>query len=318
MDWRVGLLRELGAPVTRSNLRFLSSWQRWEGGHTQNDARYNWLNTTLGDAYPSINSVGVRAYPTFQVGIQNIASTIQNGRYENILTGLQAGNPYKFPVQGDLSTWVSGSPTGNLSYASKVLGTKVDVQQPSVTQDLSIPGIPSISTPAKFTLSDGIPKALAEIYNRNNRILGLKTSFPKGLIQRRIKTKVAVPAAAEVSVPEYSDSTGNIIPAAFKVTHQTSGLEEYGATDWFRPAGSVVGAPVDGRIVRVSGGPGTRGKGIYGWSVYIEGDDGSKYFLTHFADLFRRGGRIRRGQPLGTVADYGQADHIHVGRKGYR
>jgi hypothetical protein len=110
---------------------------------------------------------------------------------------------------------------------------------------------------------------------------------------------------------------GQIIPATFSRTHETSGLPGYPATDWFKPAGTLVGAPVSGKITRISGGAGSRGSGIYGWNVYITGDDGSQYFLTHFGSLagLKEGMRIKRGTPMGRVAKYGNASHIHVGRK---
>ena len=65
-DWRVDVLQGLGAPTTAANLAFLSSWQRWEGGATNNDASFNYLNTTLNalGAVRSINSVGVKAFDT--------------------------------------------------------------------------------------------------------------------------------------------------------------------------------------------------------------------------------------------------------------
>lgn len=123
MDWRQALLRELGDPITKANLQFLQSWQRWEGGATNNNATYNWLNTTHGPGR-SINSVGVKAFPNFGTGIQSLAETLQNGRYGDILKGLAGGNPYAASPTAGLSTWVSGSPTGNLPYAAKVLGTE--------------------------------------------------------------------------------------------------------------------------------------------------------------------------------------------------
>lgn len=123
MDWESDLLRALNAPDTPENRAFLSAWQRHEGGHTNNDARFNWLNSTQGTRYPSINRVGVRAYPSYATGIQMTAKTITNGRYPSLLAGLRAGDPYSTPgIERDLSTWVSGSPSGGLDYAGAVLG----------------------------------------------------------------------------------------------------------------------------------------------------------------------------------------------------
>ena len=128
-DWRVALLRRIGAKPTRQNLRFLSTWQRWEGGHTNNDASFNWLNTTKNapGAVRSINSVGVKAFKDFDSGINALASTLENGRYGDIVQGFRAGNPYKVKPVGGLSTWVSGSPDGNLEYAQKILGGRGSV-----------------------------------------------------------------------------------------------------------------------------------------------------------------------------------------------
>lgn len=124
-DWRIDVLRSIGAPVTKANLAFLAAWQRQEGGHTHNRARFNWLNTTSGDQYPKINSVGVRAFPNYQVGIQRTVDTIRNGRYRNLEAALRLGNPTDpslLPaISGDLQTWVSGRRSGNPEYAKKVL-----------------------------------------------------------------------------------------------------------------------------------------------------------------------------------------------------
>lgn len=149
-DWRVAVLRKLGAPPTKQNLKFLAAWQRWEGGATNNNATYNWLNSTLGGAFPSINGVGVKAYPNFDVGTSYIAQTINNGRYRNIVSGLREGNPYAHPIAGDLSTWVSGSPTGNLDYARKVLGTNVKVTTREVAGSKAKPTpLPGTRQPTK-------------------------------------------------------------------------------------------------------------------------------------------------------------------------
>lgn len=120
-DWRKALLGTMNLPETPQNLQFLASWQRWEGGHTNNDATWNWLNTTHGTG-PSINSVGVKAFPSFSAGIQNTAETLMNGRYQDILDGLASGNPYQSNVGAGLQVWVSGRPDGNPGYAAKVLG----------------------------------------------------------------------------------------------------------------------------------------------------------------------------------------------------
>lgn len=111
--------------------------------------------------------------------------------------------------------------------------------------------------------------------------------------------------------------TANRIPTSFTTTHNTDGLPGWGALDWFKDAGTIVGAPASGTIERVGGSAGSRGTGIYGRNVYLKTDSGQRLFLTHFSDLFVRGSqRVEAGEPLGRVAPYGNASHIHVAVQG--
>lgn len=117
---------------------------------------------------------------------------------------------------------------------------------------------------------------------------------------------------------------GSPIPGTRRLTldHPTAGLAGFPARDYFAPAGSPCVAPVDGKVSRLSGhdpagGPVDGLHGPFGWSLYVAGDDGHTYFLTH---LGRRdisvGERVRQGEQIGTVGDYarwGGSDHIHQG-----
>ena len=129
-DWRVSLLRAIGAPVNTANLRFLSNWQRWEGGHTNNPARYNWLNISVGAVNwrgPRYNvGPGIAIFPDYNTGVSQLATYLRGGQYRSVVRGLQSGNPYNATIRvgvlGDLSNWVSGSRTRRLDYGAKVLG----------------------------------------------------------------------------------------------------------------------------------------------------------------------------------------------------
>ncbi len=162
VDWRVSTLKKLGAPVTKSNLRFLGSWQRWEGGHTNNSARFNWLNTTSGKQYPSINSVGVKRFPNYQTGINILVSTLRSG-YPTLTKLLQSGNggqAVSLPAgQADLNRWLTGNRTpGMTPYISKIAGTmgKVPVSK------AQMPAKGSVSPPNALTpLSGGLTPPVA-------------------------------------------------------------------------------------------------------------------------------------------------------------
>jgi murein DD-endopeptidase MepM/ murein hydrolase activator NlpD len=111
------------------------------------------------------------------------------------------------------------------------------------------------------------------------------------------------------------------LPKTFTPTHQTSGLPGYPAIDVFAKPGTLVLAPANGKVTRLSGhdpanGPVGGVHGPYGWSMYVDSSDG-KRFMTHFGRMdVGVGDDIRAGQVIGTVGDYdrwGGWAHIHLG-----
>jgi murein DD-endopeptidase MepM/ murein hydrolase activator NlpD len=110
-------------------------------------------------------------------------------------------------------------------------------------------------------------------------------------------------------------TSGGITYSGQPLTHPTSGLAGYPAVDLFADPGTPFLAPENGRVVRHSGRGGTTG-GFYGWSVYFQGDSGRKYYVQHL-NRKRATGRVRKGQPLGTISPWEGGDpHAHVGIKG--
>ncbi|CAN5463624.1 hypothetical protein BH10CYA1_BH10CYA1_46730 [soil metagenome] len=84
----VKLLEKLNLPVTEENLKFLNAWQHAEGGSADNP-----FNTTQSaPGAENFNSVGVKRYPSIDVGLDATAQTLTNGQYNNILASLQQGN----------------------------------------------------------------------------------------------------------------------------------------------------------------------------------------------------------------------------------
>jgi hypothetical protein len=105
-------------------------------------------------------------------------------------------------------------------------------------------------------------------------------------------------------------------------THETSGLPGFPAFDYMANAGTPVVAPVTGKIVKLSGsdprnGPSQGPHGPFGYSVYVRGNDGHTYYLTHLGSRnVRVGQTVRQGAEIGTVgnyAKYGGANHVHMG-----
>jgi murein DD-endopeptidase MepM/ murein hydrolase activator NlpD len=104
--------------------------------------------------------------------------------------------------------------------------------------------------------------------------------------------------------------------------HPTEGLAGFPAHDYFAKAGSAAVAPVSGKVIKLSGhdpseGPTEGPHGPFGWSVYVQGEDGRIYYMTHLGSRnVQVGQTVKAGQPLGTVGDYaryGTPSHIHMG-----
>lgn len=96
------------------------------------------------------------------------------------------------------------------------------------------------------------------------------------------------------------------------LTHQTSGLPLYPALDTAFTAGAKVIAPEAGVVTRLSGGPSA------GYSVYVTGESGLRYYFTHMnperADL----GPIAKGEKIGVVGSPSRfpgarVAHVHLG-----
>ena len=93
ITWAQTLLSAIGAPVSSENLRAITTWERAEGGHWQNAARFNPLNTTQRmPGSVSMNSVGVQAYTSWSQGLQATVTTLRNGHYGGILAALANGS----------------------------------------------------------------------------------------------------------------------------------------------------------------------------------------------------------------------------------
>lgn len=92
-SWASAFLGVLGEPQTSCNLGAIEAWEGAEGGAWNNDAAANPLNTTQPEPGDwSINSVGVKAYPSWSEGLRANATAITNGLYGGILSALRAGN----------------------------------------------------------------------------------------------------------------------------------------------------------------------------------------------------------------------------------
>ncbi len=113
-NWAALLLSELGAPKCRDNLTVLVAWQVAEG----TAAAYNPLATThYMPGSTAFNSVGVRNFPSVEVGLQATVETLRlpvpSYGYEAILDNLEQCAPAKTTATAiNASSWCRGGASG--------------------------------------------------------------------------------------------------------------------------------------------------------------------------------------------------------------
>jgi hypothetical protein len=88
-DFAQAVLRRLGLPVSSSNVAALVAFQAHEGGHMNNDAAYNPMNTTLNlPGSHAVTKIGVRAYVDWDQGIEATAKTLAQKNMSAITAAL--------------------------------------------------------------------------------------------------------------------------------------------------------------------------------------------------------------------------------------
>lgn len=310
-DWRKDLLTAIHAPITPKNLKLLAAWQRWEGGHTNNRAKYNWLNTTIDapGAVESINSVGVKRFKSYQAGINALASTLLNGRYNNIVKGFRFGDPYRYNISPGLQVWVSGRPDGNPEYARKVMG---GAGAPKATQprprsgggggakgNLALaPAPPALSPLMKIAFADD-PEFLQLL----------------GSISAPAKPQPPQAPGVPAQPAKYTSSGAPLVlPTQWKGTHVTDGLG-WGtptASDIMGKPGTPLGAPEDGVIVYYHP-KGAQGGG----SILFRSNSGKEYWIGHIDGGLKAGTRVRRGQAIANISADHPRPHVHIDKRNY-
>jgi murein DD-endopeptidase MepM/ murein hydrolase activator NlpD len=137
-------------------------------------------------------------------------------------------------------------------------------------------------------------------------------------LYERASKELAVPIGLQNPPPEGA----LLLPSDFVPTHHTAGLEGFPAVDMFAIPDTVVLAPEDGTIIRLSGrdpSEGGRPGGAYGFSIHLDSPSG-RYFMTHFATRnVTEGQQVKAGEPIGTVCDSAvsgkpNTSHIHHGK----
>jgi hypothetical protein len=168
------------------------------------------------------------------------------------------------------------------------------------------------STQAEITLKKPLPALPEPAQDDLNQQAGLGGKHSDGDGQT---FKVGTALVKPIPKPYFTHQGGQ---------HVTQGLAGYMAIDFFARPGSPVIAPESGRIVRFSGhdpseGPPLGVGGPLGWSIYLLGDSGTEYYMTHLGTrAVRVGQKVAEAQTIATVADYDKYggkgfSHCHCG-----
>lgn len=110
--WALAVLAALGATSNGDNALALDLWAQSEGAPGW---RHNWLNTTLsGYGGVSVNSVGVKAYPTFAAGVKATAATLSQSNMSGIRYALVSGLDIQVIYSAiNASPWCGGCQGGH-------------------------------------------------------------------------------------------------------------------------------------------------------------------------------------------------------------
>ena len=106
-DFYSDILKGIGAPVTKENMKFMYAWRQAEGGR----ASYNPFNTTkkfFGATLYGKNVAGVKNYSTPEDGVEATVKTLKNGHYNCIVDGLKndiGAKRISTKCHSDLVTW---------------------------------------------------------------------------------------------------------------------------------------------------------------------------------------------------------------------
>jgi hypothetical protein len=296
--WERDVLKAIGAPVTAGNLRLLRSWQRWEGGHTKNSATWNWLNTTRGKQFPTMNEVGVRRYPDYRTGVAYTADTIIGG-YPGLVAAFRSGKPYtpKFRdgVIGDFSKWVSGDRSARPDYGQRILGLNTAVPKVSPTSLGKAPSYPKNRNEMSMA---SLAMALDDGDDFWDMVLANPIEMPE------MAAPISKPHPME---PVQTNGKGFQVPTEWDGTHVTDGLG-WGtntARDFILPAGTPLKVPESGKVIKWGSAQG-------GQSLWFQGDSGRRYWFGHVDNRVPVGRRLKKGQRYANVSADHDTPHLHA------
>lgn len=118
LDFAKALLNKLGIPQSQNRLVGLVAFAAEEGGHWANSARYNPFNTTLSmPGAQSMNGAGVKAYTSWEQGIDATARTMTQSNMRPMIDALKAdASGQQFLASITQTPWCPQSSPGCSAY----------------------------------------------------------------------------------------------------------------------------------------------------------------------------------------------------------
>ena len=116
--WAQQLLREMSIAPKNDMTKAIANWEAHEGGHWNNTARYNPLNTTqrMLSSDTNMNSSGVKVYSSWDEGLRATVKTLMSKGhgYEKIIHEMDSGTPDDFYQAVVDSKWGTQSLMGHV------------------------------------------------------------------------------------------------------------------------------------------------------------------------------------------------------------
>jgi murein DD-endopeptidase MepM/ murein hydrolase activator NlpD len=315
----------------------MDAWGRAEGGggySSSGEGKFNWLNTTRdAPGAVSFNSVGVKNFPNFEIGVRTTIGALTNGYYDNIVAGLRSGRANA----AQLATMVAGSKWGTGSGVLRTLGAQPrgmasqpmgpgTTQLARVSATAPVPAAPN-AAPAQFQVSPSVLGALFQGVQSTlsghpdmSGLLALAASRQQFQASHMMAAPTVLSGRSTASTAPADLAKGfsgyvNPIPKGSVFERNDQGV------DYRTPVGSMIPALGDAKVVRVSQDAGGFGKAIY--YQLLNGPQRGKYVYVGHADpLAQAGTFLRAGQPVarsrqtpfGNAA--GTPGHIEMGWAG--
>ncbi len=160
--------------------------------------------------------------------------------------------------------------------------------------------------------------------NRLNNTLGLpglglpfgEIMFPADFLQRakERKGKPFLPGKGGIvfPLPPPVPRLSEFLIADPEGAPDNAGRKFHAGLDWFAPTGTVVRAPVAGKIIEAKPSRGTTGQ-IFGGTAKIEARDRKVWIFRHVVPNVKVGDSVSAGQPVASVSRWDSGpEHAHI------